>query len=200
MSKYDNVNSELQQSKKFNSHLLIRIIIQLERNAVTNSQYSRRETIELNPVPADITEDVLEENICKALSLTGVNVVPNDLHTCHRMKRTDRVIVKFKCRKQKNSVMYKRKNLGNKSQELSNLKFSGRLFVSESMSHENQQLAYKCRQLKSARKIHSTWFFNNVVNLKLTEHGRIYKIFHVTDIENLLETHNLEEYINNVSF
>ena len=59
------------------------------------------------------------------------------------MKRTDRVIVKFKCRKQKNSVMYKRKNLGNKSQELNNLKFSGRLFVSESMSHENQQLAYK---------------------------------------------------------
>ena len=83
----------------------------------------------------------LEENICKDLSLTGVNVVPNDLHACHRMKRTDRVIAKFKCRKQKNSVMYKRKNLGNKSQELSNLKFSGRLFVSESMSHENQQLA-----------------------------------------------------------
>ena len=84
--------------------------------------------------------------------------------------------------------MYKHKNLGNKSQELSNLKFSGRLFVSESMSHENQQLAYKCRQLKSARKIHSTWFFNNVANVTLTEHGRIYKIFHVKGIENLLET------------
>ena len=175
-------------------------IIQLERNAVTNFQYSRRETIELNPVPADITEDVLEENICKASSLTGVNVVPNELHACHRMKRTNRVIVKFKCRKQKNSVMHKRKNLGNKSHELSNLKFSGRLFVSGSMSHENQQFAYKCRQLKIARKIHSTWFFDNVVNLKLTEHGRIYKIFHVTDIENLLEIDNLEEYINNVSF
>ena len=114
LSKYDNVNSELQQCKKFNSHLLTRIM-QLERNVVTNSQYSRRETIEINPVPADITEDVLEENICKALSLTGVNVVPNDLHACHRMKRTDRVIVKFKRRKQKNSVMCKHKNLGNKS-------------------------------------------------------------------------------------
>ena len=167
LSKYDNVNLELQQCKKFNSHLLTRII-QLERNAVTNSQYSRRETIELNPVPADITGDALEENVCKALSLTGVNVVPNDLHACHRMKRSDRVIVKFKCRKQKNSVMYKRKNLGNKSQELSNLKFSGRLFVSESMSHENQQLAYKYRQLKSARK--------------LTENGRIHKVFNVSDI------------------
>ena len=95
--------------------------------------------------------------------------------------------------------MYKCKNLGTKSQELLNLKFSGRHFVSESMSLENQRLAYKCQQLKSARKIHSTWF-NNGVNVKLTEHGRIHKIFHVTDIENLLETDNLEEYINNASF
>ena len=34
LSKYENVNSELQQCKKFNSHLLIRII-QLERNNST---------------------------------------------------------------------------------------------------------------------------------------------------------------------
>ena len=116
----------------------------MERNAVASSQYSRRETIELNPVPVDITEDALEENVCKALSLTGVNVVPNNLHACHRMKRSDKIIVKFKCCKQTNSIMYKHKNLGNKSQELSNLKFSERRFVNESMAYENQQLAYKC--------------------------------------------------------
>ena len=135
-SKYDKVYSELQQRKSYNSHLLTRII-PLERNAVTNFQYSRRETIELNPVPAEIHEDVLDDSICKALSLTGVNVVPEDLQACQRMKRSDRVIVKFKCHKQKQSLMYKRKNLGAKSQELTNSKFSRRLFVSESMSHEN---------------------------------------------------------------
>ena len=121
-----------------------------------------------------------------------------DLRACHRMKRSDRVIIKFKCRKQKHSIKNKRKNLGNKSQELINFKFSRRLFVSESMSHENQQLLYKWRQLKIAMKVHSTWFFNNVVSLKLTEHGRIHKIFHVTDIENVLEIDNLKGYINNV--
>ena len=52
-SKYDKVYSELQQCKSYNSHLLTRII-QLNRNAVTNSQYSKRETIELNPVSAEI--------------------------------------------------------------------------------------------------------------------------------------------------
>ena len=87
-SKYDKVYSELQQCKSYNSHLLTRII-KLERNAVTNSQYSRRETTELNPVPAEIHEDVLEDSICKALSLTGVNVVPEDLQACHRMKRSE---------------------------------------------------------------------------------------------------------------
>ena len=125
-SKYDKVYSELQQCKSYNSHLLTRII-QLERNAATNSQYSRQETIELNPVPAEIHEDVLEESIFKARSLTVVNVVPEDLQACHRMKRSDRAIIKFKCRKQKLSLKYKRNNLGTKSQELPNLKFSGRL-------------------------------------------------------------------------
>ena len=168
----------------------------MERNAITNSQHSREETIKLSPVPAEIHEDVSEESICKALSLTGVNAVPEDLHACHCMKSSDRVIVEFKCRKQKQSLMYRRKNLGTKTQELTNLKFSGRLFVSDSMSHENQQLPYKCRQFKSARKMHSTWFFNNIVNIKMTEHGRIHKKFHVTDIEKLLEINNLEEFIN----
>ena len=98
----------------------------------------------MNPVPAEINDNVLEDSICKALSLTGVNVVPVDLQACHQMKRSDRVIVKFKCCKQKQSLMYQRKNLGTKSQELTDLEFSGRFFVSKSMSHENQQLAYKC--------------------------------------------------------
>ena len=55
------IYSELHQCKNYNSHLLTRIT-QLERNAVTNCQYSRRETIELNFVPAEIHEDVLEDN------------------------------------------------------------------------------------------------------------------------------------------
>ena len=100
----------------------------MERNAATNSQYRRRETIELNPVPAEIHEDALEESICTALSLTGFNVVPDDLHAYHRMKRSDRVTVKFKCRKQKQSLIYKRKNLGTKSQELYRFKFFGKTF------------------------------------------------------------------------
>ena len=115
-------------------------------------------------------------------------------------KKKDTVIVKFKCRKQKRSILINRKNLHNKSDVLTQPNFSGRLFVSESMCHENHQLSYKCRQLKNADKIHSTWFWNIFVNVKLNARSQPTKIHHVIDIENLLGVDNLDEFINNTSF
>ena len=75
---------------------------------------------------------------------------------------------KIECRKHRqNNVLYNRKNLQSKELELTQLMFSSKLFVNESLSHENQQLAFNCRKLKSARKIYSTWF-TTTVNIKGT--------------------------------
>ena len=148
-----------------------------------NAQYNRRETLEINPVPLDIADNALEQSVCQALSLTEIAVEPDDLQACHRMRKKDRVIIKFKCRKQKHRVLSNRKTLQNKSLNFTQLKFSGTLFVNESMCHENHQLTYKCRQLKSARKIHATWFYNSTLHIKRLENGPIHKIFQPTDIE-----------------
>ena len=182
LRRYEILNSELTVSKNCN-RLLTERIVQLERNAVSNAQYHRRESLEINPVPASISDDVLENSVCRALSLTGHEVKPDDLQPCHRLKKKDTVIVKFKCRKQKRSILINRKNFRNKSDVLTQLNFSGRLFVSESMCHENHQLSYKCRQLKNSSEIHSTWFWNNSVNVKLNEKSQLTKIHHVIDIE-----------------
>ena len=77
-------------------------------------------------MPQDIHDNVLEDTICKAFSLTGQEVVPEDLHACHRMSNRDRVIVKPKDRKLKHNVQIKHQ----KSLELSRLKLSEKLFVS----------------------------------------------------------------------
>ena len=61
------------------------MIIQLERNAVTNSQYHRRETLEINPVPESLEDEILGKNVSKVLSLTGANVTPEQLYSCHRL-------------------------------------------------------------------------------------------------------------------
>ena len=94
--------------------VLLEHITQLECNNLNNAQYNRRETLEINPVPSDIADDVLEQFVCQALSLTAMLVEPDDLQTCHCMRKKDQVIIKFKCRKQKHHVISNRKTLQNK--------------------------------------------------------------------------------------
>ena len=140
-AKYEMVNSNLSITRRCNDLLLERIT-QLERNNLNNAQYTKRETLEINPVSSDIADDVLEQSVYQAQSLTGISVGPNDLQACHSMRKNDRVIIiKFKCRKQKHRVILNRKTLQNKSHDLMQIKFSGKLFVNESMCHENNQLA-----------------------------------------------------------
>ena len=134
--KYKMVNSNLSISRRCNE-LLRERITQLERNNLNNAQFNRRETLEINPVPSDIADDVLEQFVCQTLSLTGISVEPDDLQACHRMRKKDQFIIKFKCRKQKHRVLSNHKTLQNKSLDLTQLKFSGKLFVNESMCHEN---------------------------------------------------------------
>ena len=193
------VNSNLSITRGCND-LLLQRIAQLEHNNLINAQYNRRETLEINPVPSDIADDVLEKCLCQVLSITGTSVEPDDLQACHCMRKKDHIIIKCKCRKQKHRVLLNHKTLQNKSLDLTQLKFSGKLFVNESMCHENHDLAYKCHQLKSALKIHWTWFYNSILDIKLVENGPIHKIFHHADIEKVLWVDNLDEYINNVSF
>ena len=199
LRRFEVVSSDIAITKNCN-RLLTEGVVQLETNAFTNAQYHRRESVEVNPVPPSISDEELEMNICKALSLTGHEVKQDDLQACHRLKKKDSVIVKFKCRKLKRRVLVNRKNLRNKFEDLRQLKFSGKLFISESMCHENHQLAYKCRQLKNAGKIHSTWFWNNAVNVKLSERSNPVKIFHNIDIEKLFGIDNLDDLISNTPF
>ena len=114
------------------------------------------------------------------------------------LQKKETVVVKLKSRKQKRKILINRKNLCSNSQNLSQLKITSKLFISESMCHENHQLAYKCRELKNV-KIHSTWFWNNVVSVKLNERSQSAKLYLIVDIEKLLGVDSLKEFLNNVS-
>ena len=198
IKKYDELHSELLISKNCNS-LLLKRITNLERNALNNAQYVRRETIEINPIPQSIPNTDLENKVCQALSLTGTTVTPDDLQACHRMKNKEKVIVKFKDRKQRNKVIFSCKELKSKGEQLQNLQFGPSLSINDSMCFENQSLFYKCHKLKNVGKLFSFWFFNNTLNVKLIENGPITKIFHTSDLENLLQINSSEELLNNPS-
>ena len=135
-----------------------------------------------------------------SLSLTGHEVIPDDLQAFHHLTKKKIVIVKFKPRKQKRKIPIDRKNLCNKSENLGQLKFACKLFILESMCHENYQLTCKRRQLKNIGKIHCMWFWNNVMKVKLNKRSQPATKYHTSDIEKLLGIDNLSEFINNTSF
>ena len=110
IKKDDKLNSELLISKNCIS-LLLKRITNLERNALNNAQYVRRETIEINPIPQSIPATDLENKICQVLSLTGTTVTSDNLQACHSMKNKEKVIVKFKDRKERNKVVFNWKEL-----------------------------------------------------------------------------------------
>ena len=110
-------NSNLSITRHYNDLLLERMT-QLERNNLNNVQYTRRETLEINPELSDIADDVLEQSVCQGLSLTGIFVEPDDLQAWHHMRKKDHVIIKFKRRNQKHRVLLNRKTWQNKSLDL----------------------------------------------------------------------------------
>ena len=90
-------------------------------------------------------------------------VKQEDLYACHRMKNQKNVIIKFKDRKQRYTVlcmtvMHNRKKLTN-NEDVKSLGFGNELYISESMCIENQQLFYRCRRVKALKKIQSCWLF-----------------------------------------
>ena len=60
-AKYEMVNSNLLITRRCND-VLVERITQLERNNLNNAQYTRKEILEINPVPSDIAADVLEQS------------------------------------------------------------------------------------------------------------------------------------------
>ena len=74
--------------------------------------------LEINPVPYSINNIDLEEKFCKVVSLTGTKVMSDDLDSFHRMKKKDKVIINPKNIKQRNDVIFKRKKLMSKGDDL----------------------------------------------------------------------------------
>ena len=60
-----------------------------------------------------------------------------------------------------------------------------RIFVSKNLTPYNQHLAWKCRELKRAGKIHSCWSAKGVVKIRKTMNEHLIAINHETDIASL---------------
>ena len=92
-------------------HQLDSTIISLERGVLTNAQYARNRQVELHHVPLDIADSELASTMCDFMCLTGKSVNTDQLAKCHRLKRKSSVIIEFNNRKDRDDIIFSKKNL-----------------------------------------------------------------------------------------
>ena len=110
-----------------------------------------------------------------------------DIEGCHRMGKLKKTaIVRFVNRKNCKAILEKKLSL-NRKLENAKLGFQSdeRIFVSGNLTPYNQHLAWKCRELKQAGKIHSCWSAKGVAKIRRTTNERPIAINHDTDIASL---------------
>ena len=73
-----------------------------------------------------------------------------------------------------------------------------KVYIFKKVCLENQALFYKLRRLRKANKIHSTWFSNNSINVRLMESSNAIKVYHDSDVEDILGIDSLDKYISNL--
>ena len=103
---------------------------------MTNTeQYQRRRQLEVSNVPVTIPQKELKTTIARMLSLTGTDIQPGHLDKCHRLHKESTVIIEFKERTPRESVLRGRKNYKNQIKNLANLGLQ-KSFVTESLCTE----------------------------------------------------------------
>ena len=85
----------------------------MERNMHRLEQHSRRECIGIAGIPRSITNDLLEEHVFLVFEKLGVVLATIDIVACHRLGKTNRVIVKLLNRKDSQYILEKKYKLKN---------------------------------------------------------------------------------------
>ena len=77
-----------------------------------NTQYSRRECLEVVGILCSVDDNTLEEKVIQVFQKAGCNIDSGNIEACHCIaKKNGRVIVKFSRRKHCQRVLSVKKNL-----------------------------------------------------------------------------------------
>ena len=98
---FEKLGSDVSVDRQVNSVLRERVI-SLERQYWSNSQYSRRECLELTDIPQISENNTLESTVLKIFEKLEVKVDPSNVEDCHWISSKiglKRVIVKVSKRK-----------------------------------------------------------------------------------------------------
>ena len=188
--RFEILESQIYVTRRVNEELVTRIG-QIEKNSYRNSQYSRRECIEISGIPAEIDNKSLENTALEIIARSGVNVSNENVEGCHRIGKNNATILKFSRRKDCYATLKVRK-------EISNMKFDdinihAKIYVNQSLCQYYKTLRWRCKKLWENDLIHSFWVYNSKIFIRINADGNMFEISHDNDIIDLFPDIDITE-------
>ena len=164
-SKVQSANNEIldqvcQLNQKFNQ------LVDMERQCWANTQYSRRECLEVVGIPDSVQNNELEDKVLTIFKKIGSEVSPRDIEACHRLKKgNDRVIVKFSRHKGCEQIMSVKKDLKYLNMQVG-LPGNCSIFINTSLCRYYRMLSSKFKRLHDLGKISNFYISSGTINKK----------------------------------
>ena len=188
---FEKLGSNLSVARQVNSVLRERVT-SLERQCWSNSQYSRRECLELTGIPETSDNNTLESTVLKIFERLEVKVDLSNVKDCHWISSKNgpkRVIVKVSKRKDASKICSSKRKL--KDMDLTSTGITKPVYINDSLCTYYQMLWRKCKSLQTNKLIHSFWVTHESIGPRTVENGRTNVITHLSDLEDLFPGNEL---------
>ena len=131
----------------------------LECQCWNNSQYSRRECLELTGIPETSDNNTLESTVLKIFEKVEVNVEPLNVEDCHWISSKNdpkRVIEKVSKLKDASKIRFSKRKL--KAMNLTSIGINNPVYINDSLCTYYRMLWRKCwKSLRMNKLVHSFW-------------------------------------------
>ena len=154
-------------------------ILRIEIAKNNHDQYTRHNNIEIQGIPGTVKDEHLENKV--------IDIDASDIEDCHRLGNSTpkNTIVRFVNRKFCKKALEAKFDLRKINNAELHFDTSSVLYFSENLTPYNQYLAWKCRELKRAKLIHSTWSSKGLIKIRRSMYEKPISIEHENDIFNL---------------
>lgn len=189
MTRIEDYVAKIEDLQKENVTLKKKVTL-LEARVEDMEQYSRRNCVELQGIPEDKNENVVEivKSVGNALKM---EITDSMIDTCHRVgKKIDAkprvIIVKFVRRMDKEAlVKMRREKRSDFSTRHLNMPSDLPVYINESLSPAKRRLLGQARQMKRDRSYKYLWLRNGVILMRKQEGSPVIEIKHLEDLSGL---------------
>ena len=148
----------------------------MERQCWANTQYFRRECLEVVGIADSVQNNELEGKVLTIFKKIGSEVSPCDIEACHRLKKdNDRVIVKFSRSKDCKQIMSVKKDLKHLKMQEVGLPGNRSIFINTSLCPYYHTLWSKCKRLHDLDKMSNFYILVVQLRLKYLKIGTLYQ-------------------------